>query len=107
MEYFKIPRDVLTICVGKSTYARCGIIVNVTPFEPEWEGFRHARDLQHNAAPAKIYANEGLCQILFFQGDEPAKPATRTSKGKYQAQTGNRSAEAVKNLTTDGTDDTG
>jgi dCTP deaminase len=70
VEYFKIPRDVLTICVGKSTYARCGIIVNVTPFEPEWEGFVTLEISNTTPLPAKIYANEGLCQILFFQGDE-------------------------------------
>ena len=67
MEYFRIPRDVLTICVGKSTYARCGIIVNVTPFEPEWEGFVTLEISNTTPLPAKIYANEGLCQILFFQ----------------------------------------
>ena len=71
IEYFKIPRDVLTICVGKSTYARCGIIVNVTPFEPEWEGYvTRWRSLIRLPLPAKVYANEGLCQILFFQSDE-------------------------------------
>ena len=68
VEYFKIPRDVLTICVGKSTYARCGIIVNVTPFEPEWEGFVTLEISNTTPLPAKIYANEGLCQILFFTG---------------------------------------
>ena len=73
VEYFKIPRDVLTICVGKSTYARCGIIVNVTPFEPEWEGFVTLEISNTTPLPAKFYANEGLCQILFFQGDEPCE----------------------------------
>src|SRR5947199_511868 len=71
VEYFKIPRDVLTICVGKSTYARCGIIVNVTHFEPEWEGFVTLEISNSTNLPAKIYSNEGLCQIFFFQGDEP------------------------------------
>ncbi len=70
VEYFKIPRDMLTICVGKSTYARCGIIVNVTPFEPEWEGFVTLEISNTTPLPARIYANEGLCQILFFQSDE-------------------------------------
>ena len=86
VEYFKIPRDVLTICVGKSTYARCGIIVNVTPFEPEWEGYVTLEISNTTPLPAKIYANEGLCQILFFQGDEPCEISYRDKKGKYQAQ---------------------
>ena len=80
VEYFKIPRDVLTICVGKSTYARCGIIVNVTPFEPEWEGFVTLEISNTTPLPAKIYANEGLCQILFFQSDEFARPVTRFAR---------------------------
>jgi dCTP deaminase len=88
VEYFKIPRDVLTICVGKSTYARCGIIVNVTPFEPEWEGFVTLEISNTTPLPAKIYANEGLCQILFFQSDEPCEVSYKDKKGKYQAQTG-------------------
>jgi dCTP deaminase len=88
VEYFKIPRDVLTICVGKSTYARCGIIVNVTPFEPEWEGFVTLEISNTTPLPAKIYANEGLCQILFFQGDEPCETSYKDKKGKYQAQQG-------------------
>jgi dCTP deaminase len=88
VEYFKIPRDVLTICVGKSTYARCGIIVNVTPFEPEWEGFVTLEISNTTPLPAKIYANEGLCQILFFQGDEPCETSYADRKGKYQAQKG-------------------
>ena len=70
VEYFKIPRDVLTICVGKSTYARCGIIVNVTPFEPEWEGHVTLEISNTTPLPAKIYSNEGLCQVLFFESDE-------------------------------------
>jgi dCTP deaminase len=88
VEYFKIPRDILTICVGKSTYARCGIIVNVTPFEPEWEGFVTLEISNTTPLPAKIYANEGLCQILFFQSDEPCETSYADRKGKYQAQTG-------------------
>jgi dCTP deaminase len=88
VEYFKIPRDVLTICVGKSTYARCGIIVNVTPFEPEWEGFVTLEISNTTPLPAKIYANEGLCQILFLQGDEPCEVSYKDKKGKYQAQKG-------------------
>ena len=88
VEYFKIPRDVLTICVGKSTYARCGIIVNVTPFEPEWEGFVTLEISNTTPLPAKIYANEGLCQILFFQSDEPCETSYKDKKGKYQGQKG-------------------
>jgi dCTP deaminase len=88
VEYFKIPRDVLTICVGKSTYARCGIIVNVTPFEPEWEGFVTLEISNSTPLPAKIYSNEGLCQILFFQGDEAPDVSYKDKAGKYQKQTG-------------------
>ncbi len=88
VEYFKIPRDVLTICVGKSTYARCGIIVNVTPFEPEWEGFVTLEISNSTPLPAKIYSNEGLCQILFFQGDEPPDVSYKDKAGKYQRQSG-------------------
>lgn len=88
VEYFKIPRDVLTVCVGKSTYARCGIIVNVTPFEPEWEGFVTLEISNTTPLPAKVYANEGLCQILFFQSDEMCEVSYKDKKGKYQAQTG-------------------
>jgi len=88
VEYFKIPRDVLTICVGKSTYARCGIIVNVTPFEPEWEGFVTLEISNTTPLPAKIYANEGLCQILFCQSDEVCETSYKDRKGKYQAQKG-------------------
>jgi len=88
VEYFKIPRDVLTICVGKSTYARCGIIVNVTPFEPEWEGFVTLEISNTTPLPAKVYANEGLCQILFFQSDEPCETSYKDKAGKYQAQKG-------------------
>ena len=88
VEYFKIPRDVLTLCVGKSTYARCGIIVNVTPFEPEWEGFVTLEISNTTPLPAKIYANEGLCQILFLQSDEPCQVSYKDKAGKYQKQTG-------------------
>jgi len=88
IEYFRIPRDVLTICLGKSTYARCGIIVNVTPFEPEWEGHVTIEISNTTPLPAKIYANEGIAQVLFFQGDEPPEVSYRDKKGKYQAQTG-------------------
>jgi dCTP deaminase len=88
VEYFRIPRNVLTVCVGKSTYARCGIIVNVTPFEPEWEGFVTLEISNTTPLPAKIYANEGIAQVLFFQSDEPCERSYRDKKGKYQAQTG-------------------
>ena len=88
VEYFKIPRDVLTVCVGKSTYARCGIIVNVTPFEPEWEGFVTLEISNTSPLPAKVYANEGMCQILFFQSYEQCETSYKDKKGKYQAQTG-------------------
>src|SRR5208282_3052518 len=86
VEYFKIPRDILTICVGKSTYARCGIIVNVTPFEPEWEGFVTLEISNTTPLPARIYANEGLCQILFFESDEVCEISYADRKGKYQSQ---------------------
>jgi len=88
IEYFRIPRDVLTICVGKSTYARCGIIVNVTPFEPEWEGFVTLEISNTTPLPAKVYANEGLCQILFFRSDEACEISYADRKGKYQKQQG-------------------
>jgi len=87
-EYFKIPRDVLTICVGKSRYARCGIIVNVTPFEQEWESFVTLEISNTTPLPAKIYANEGLCQIILFQSDEVCETSYADSKGKYQVQKG-------------------
>jgi dCTP deaminase len=86
VEYFRIPRDVLTVCVGKSTYARCGIIVNVTPFEPEWEGFVTLEISNTTPLPAKIYSNEGIAQVLFFQGDEPCETSYADKKGKYQKQ---------------------
>ncbi len=88
VEYFRIPRDVLTICVGKSTYARCGIIVNVTPFEPEWEGFVTLEISNTTPLPARVYANEGLCQILFFQSDEACEVSYADRRGKYQGQQG-------------------
>src|ERR1700740_2849490 len=88
VEYFRIPRNILTICVGKSTYARCGIIVNVTPFEPEWEGFVTLEISNTTPLPAKIYANEGLCQILFFQGNEPCEVSYGDRNGKYMRQQG-------------------
>ena len=88
IEYFRIPRDVLTVCLGKSTYARCGIIVNVTPFEPEWEGYVTIEISNTTPLPAKIYANEGIAQVLFFQSDEPCERSYKDKKGKYQAQTG-------------------
>jgi dCTP deaminase len=86
VEYFRIPRDVLTVCLGKSTYARCGIIVNVTPFEPEWEGTATLEISNTTPIPAKIYANEGIAQVLFFQSDEACQTSYRDKKGKYQAQ---------------------
>jgi dCTP deaminase len=90
VEYFRIPRNVLTICVGKSTYARCGIITNVTPFEPEWEGYVTLEISNTTPLPAKIYANEGIAQVLFFTADEGDECETsyRDKKGKYQAQQG-------------------
>jgi dCTP deaminase len=88
VEYFRIPRDTLTICVGKSTYARCGIIVNVTPFEPEWEGYVTLEISNTTPLPAKIYANEGIAQVLFFQGDEVCEVSYADRKGKYQNQQG-------------------
>ena len=88
IEYFRIPRDILTVCLGKSTYARCGIIVNVTPFEPEWEGHVTIEISNTTPLPAKIYANEGIAQVLFFQGDEPCAVSYKDKKGKYQAQRG-------------------
>ena len=88
IEYFRIPRDVLTVCLGKSTYARCGIIVNVTPFEPEWEGHVTIEISNTTPLPAKIYSNEGIAQVLFFQGDEPCEKSYKDKQGKYQAQRG-------------------
>ena len=90
IEYFRIPRNVLTVCVGKSTYARCGIITNVTPFEPEWEGFVTLEISNTTPLPAKIYANEGIAQVLFFTADEgdECEQSYADKHGKYQAQTG-------------------
>jgi dCTP deaminase len=86
VEYFRIPRNILTICVGKSTYARCGIIVNVTPFEPEWEGTATLEISNTTPLPAKIYANEGIAQVVFFEADEVCQTSYGDKKGKYQAQ---------------------
>jgi len=86
VEYFRIPRNVLTICLGKSTYARCGIIVNVTPFEPEWEGFVTLEISNTTPLPARIYANEGIAQVLFFEADEVCRVSYADKKGKYQSQ---------------------
>ncbi|HEX9053632.1 MAG TPA: dCTP deaminase [Gemmatimonadales bacterium] len=90
VEYFRIPRNCLTICVGKSTYARCGIITNVTPFEPEWEGYVTLEISNTTPLPAKIYANEGICQVLFFEADDDdiCETSYADKAGKYQAQTG-------------------
>jgi len=86
VEYFRIPRNVLTLCIGKSTYARCGIIVNVTPFEPEWEGFVTLEISNTTPLPAKIYAGEGLAQVLFFVADEVCETSYADRKGKYMNQ---------------------
>ncbi len=88
MEYFRIPRNILTVCLGKSTYARCGIIVNVTPFEPEWEGYVTLEFSNTTPLPAKIYAGEGCAQVLFFESDEECEVSYSDRKGKYQGQTG-------------------
>jgi dCTP deaminase len=86
VEYFRIPRSVLTVCLGKSTYARCGIIVNVTPFEPEWEGFVTLEISNTTPLPARIYANEGIAQVLFFEADQVCTTSYADKRGKYQAQ---------------------
>jgi dCTP deaminase len=86
VEYFRIPRNVLTVCLGKSTYARCGIIVNVTPFEPEWEGYVTLEISNTTPLPARIYANEGIAQVLFFVADEECEVSYAEKKGKYQKQ---------------------
>ena len=88
VEYFRIPRNVLVVCVGKSSYARCGIIVNVTPLEPEWEGIVTLEVSNTTPLPAKIYANEGIAQMLFFESDEACETSYADKKGKYQAQQG-------------------
>ena len=86
VEYFRIPRDVLTVCLGKSTYARCGLIVNVTPFEPEWEGYVTLEISNTTPLPARVYANEGIAQVLFFLSDEMCETSYADRKGKYQKQ---------------------
>jgi len=88
VEYFRIPRNVLTLTLGKSTYARCGIITNVTPFEPEWEGFVTLEISNTTPLPARIYANEGIEQVVFFEGDEPPETSYKDKAGKYQGQQG-------------------
>jgi len=88
VEYFKIPRDVLVICLGKSTYARCGLIVNVTPLEPEWEGHVTLEISNTTPLPARVYANEGLCQFLFLKGDSPCEISYADKGGKYMGQKG-------------------
>lgn len=88
VEYFRIPRNVLAICLGKSTYARCGIIVNVTPFEPEFEGYITIEISNTTPLPAKIYANEGIAQVLFLEGDKSCEVSYKDKKGKYQRQEG-------------------
>ena len=88
VEYFRIPRDVIVVCLGKSSYARCGIIVNVTPLEPEWEGVVTLEISNTTPLPARIYAGEGIAQMLFFQGDEPCETSYADKRGKYQAQRG-------------------
>ncbi len=88
VEYLRIPRDVLTLCLGKSTYARCGIIVNVTPLEPEWEGHVTLEFSNTTPLPARIYANEGVAQVIFLQSDEECAVSYRDRRGKYQGQTG-------------------
>ena len=88
VEYFRIPRDVLTICLGKSTYARCGIIVNVTPFEPEWEGYVTLEISNTTPLPAKVYANEGICQVIFLQSQEVCDVSYKDRQGKYDKQQG-------------------
>ncbi|HED14382.1 MAG TPA: dCTP deaminase [Gammaproteobacteria bacterium] len=88
VEYFRIPRNILTVCLGKSTYARCGIIVNVTPFEPEWEGHVTLEFSNTTPLPARIYAHEGVAQVIFFEADEVCQTSYRDRGGKYQCQTG-------------------
>ena len=86
VEYFRVPRSVLCVCLGKSTYARCGIIVNITPFEPEWEGFVTLEISNTTPLPARIYSNEGIAQVLFFEADEVCEVSYADKKGKYQKQ---------------------
>jgi dCTP deaminase len=96
IEYFRIPRNVLTVCVGKSTYARCGIIVNVTPFEPEWEGFVTLEISNTTPLPAKVYSNEGIAQVLFFVADQECETSYKDRKGKYDKQVGVVPAKVIK-----------
>ena len=96
IEYFRIPRNVLTICVGKSTYARCGLIVNVTPFEPEWEGFVTLEISNTTPLPAKVYSNEGIAQVLFFVAEQECETSYKDRKGKYDKQTGVVPAKVIK-----------
>ncbi len=96
IEYFRIPRNVLTVCVGKSTYARCGLIVNVTPFEPEWEGFVTLEISNTTPLPAKVYSNEGIAQVLFFVADQECETSYKDRKGKYDKQTGVVPAKIIK-----------
>ncbi|WP_331255732.1 dCTP deaminase [Candidatus Bealeia paramacronuclearis] len=98
VEYFRIPRDVLVICLGKSTYARCGIIVNVTPLEPEWEGHVTLEFSNTTPLPAKIYANEGACQFLFLKGNEACEVSYRDRKGKYMGQQGVTLPKVISSL---------
>ncbi len=86
LEYFRIPREILTICFGKSTYARCGLVVNVTPFEPEWEGFATVSIANTAPLPVRVYANEGIAQLIFLEADEVCRVSYADKKGKYQAQ---------------------
>ncbi|HXK61400.1 MAG TPA: dCTP deaminase [Acidobacteriota bacterium] len=88
VEYFRIPRDILTICTGKSTYARCGLLTNITPFEPEWEGFVTVALFNTGPAPVRVYSGEGIAQVIFISADEPCTRSYRDRKGKYQAQKG-------------------
>ena len=88
VEFFRIPRSVLTVCLGKSTYARCGVIVNVTPFEPEWEGYATLEFSNTTPLPAKIYANEGVAQVIFFEADDICETSYKDRDGKYQGQVG-------------------
>jgi len=88
VEYFRIPRNILTICVGKSTYARCGIIVNVTPFEPEWEGYVTLEISNTSPLPARVYAHEGICQVVFLEADQVCEISYKDKKGKYDKQQG-------------------
>ena len=96
VEYFKIPKDILVICLGKSTYARCGIIVNVTPFEPEWEGYVTLEISNTTPLPARIYSNEGLCQVLFFESDQECNISYKDKSGKYLKQIGITLPKTIK-----------